>query len=241
MKNHRQLSFWDELLVDSFAGGGGASTGIELALGRSVDIAINHDKEALVMHEANHPLTRHYCEDVWQVDPREATQGKPVALAWFSPDCKHFSKAKGGQPREQRSRKLNKKMGTYLIEVIVDGTVKGYARYGSVSDVAYGRIEQTPDLFEIDCSDYKPCNCKTGTTCYFWTTYAGKYGLHWPGEVCLEHQTIIRGHLPYAVPCDCPEYLGVFCCEGWPRCGHPGQDTSDCICSHCRRKYSNVG
>jgi DNA (cytosine-5)-methyltransferase 1 len=95
-----------ELIVDSFAGGGGASTGIEWALGRSPDIAINHDPEAVAMHAVNHPATRHYCEDVWQVDPVEATGGKPVGLAWFSPDCTHFSKAKGGKPRSKKIRGL---------------------------------------------------------------------------------------------------------------------------------------
>ena len=82
-----------ELVVDNFAGGGGASTGIEMATGYSVDIAINHDPEAIKMHKANHPNTRHYCESVWDVDPIEACNGHPVAIAWFSPDCKHFSKA----------------------------------------------------------------------------------------------------------------------------------------------------
>ena len=86
-----------ELIVDNFAGGGGASTGIEEATGYCVDIAINHDPEAIKMHKANHPYTKHYCEDVWQVDPVKVCGGHPVALAWFSPDCKHFSKAKGGQ------------------------------------------------------------------------------------------------------------------------------------------------
>ena len=79
-----------ELIVDNFAGGGGASTGIEMATGRSVDIAINHDPDAIAMHRANHPHARHYCEDVWQVDPSEACSGNPVGLAWFSPDCTHF-------------------------------------------------------------------------------------------------------------------------------------------------------
>lgn len=95
-----------ELIVDSFAGGGGASTGIEWALGRSPDIAINHSPEAVAMHAINHPDTRHFCEDVWQVDPVEATGGKPVGLAWFSPDCTHFSKAKGGKPRSKKIRGL---------------------------------------------------------------------------------------------------------------------------------------
>ena len=92
-----------ELLVDNFAGGGGASTGIELATGYSVDIAINHDPEAIRMH---HPNTKHYCENVWAVDPVKACGGHPVALAWFSPDCKHFSKAKGGKPKDKNIRGL---------------------------------------------------------------------------------------------------------------------------------------
>lgn len=95
-----------ELVVDNFAGGGGASTGIELATGYSVDIAINHDPEAIRMHKANHPYTKHYCEDVWQVDPVAACKGHPVGLAWFSPDCKHFSKAKGGKPKDKFIRGL---------------------------------------------------------------------------------------------------------------------------------------
>lgn len=95
-----------ELIVDNFAGGGGASTGIELATGYSVDIAINHDPEAIRMHKMNHPNTKHYCEDVWQVDPVKACNGNPVGLAWFSPDCKHFSKAKGGKPKDKNIRGL---------------------------------------------------------------------------------------------------------------------------------------
>lgn len=95
-----------ELIIDNFAGGGGASTGIEMAIGRSVDIAINHDEIAIKMHKTNHPTTKHYIEDVWEVDPLEVTQGQPVALAWFSPDCKHFSKAKGGKPVDKNIRGL---------------------------------------------------------------------------------------------------------------------------------------
>ena len=96
----------DELIVDNFAGGGGASTGIFAALGRSTDIAINHNAAALSMHKANHPETLHYCEDVWKVDPRKVCGGRRVGLAWFSPDCKHFSKAKGGKPVENKVRGL---------------------------------------------------------------------------------------------------------------------------------------
>lgn len=96
----------NEIVVDNFAGGGGASTGIEIAIGRSVDIAINHDPAAIAMHRANHPATEHYTEDVWKVDPVEACAGRPVALAWFSPDCKHHSKAKGGKPVSKKIRGL---------------------------------------------------------------------------------------------------------------------------------------
>lgn len=100
------LGFHDELIIDNFAGGGGASTGIEQAFGRPVDIAINHNAEALAMHRANHPETKHYCESVWDVNPRDITGNQPVALVWLSPDCKHFSKAKGGKPVEKKIRGL---------------------------------------------------------------------------------------------------------------------------------------
>jgi len=100
------MRFTREIIVDNFAGGGGASTGIEMATGRSVDIAINHDPAAIAMHRANHPETEHYCESVWDVDPREVTRGRPVGLCWLSPDCTHFSKAKGGKPREKKIRGL---------------------------------------------------------------------------------------------------------------------------------------
>lgn len=106
MRMEEKGQMTQELVVDNFAGGGGASTGIEMAIGRSVDIAIDHDPDAIAMHKANHPRTKHYCEDVWQVDPAEACAGRPVALAWFSPDCKHFSRAKGGKPVDRSIRGL---------------------------------------------------------------------------------------------------------------------------------------
>lgn len=95
-----------EIIVDNFAGGGGASTGIEMATGRSVDIAINHDPNAIAMHTTNHPNTLHYCESVYAVRPKVATAGRRVGLAWFSPDCRHFSKAKGAKPVEKAIRGL---------------------------------------------------------------------------------------------------------------------------------------
>ncbi|MDA5499922.1 DNA cytosine methyltransferase [Yersinia aleksiciae] len=95
-----------EIIVDNFAGGGGASTGIEMATGRSVDIAINHDENAIAMHTTNHPDTLHYCESVFDIDPVAATAGRDVGLAWFSPDCRHFSKAKGSKPVKKEIRGL---------------------------------------------------------------------------------------------------------------------------------------
>ncbi len=101
-----QISFLDEIIVDNFAGGGGASTGIELACGRPVTIAINHDPDAIAMHQANHPYTEHYQESVWNIDPVKICTGRKVGLAWFSPDCKHFSRAKGGKPVNKNIRGL---------------------------------------------------------------------------------------------------------------------------------------
>ena len=100
------LAFPGELIIDNFAGGGGTSTGLEAAFGRPVDIAINHDPEALAMHAANHPHTLHLCESVWDVNPIQVTGNQPVALVWLSPDCKHFSKAKGGTPVSKHIRGL---------------------------------------------------------------------------------------------------------------------------------------
>lgn len=102
----RALGFADELIIDNFAGGGGTSTGLEAAFGRPVDIAINHDPEALAMHAINHPHTHHLCESVWDVDPIKVTGNQPVGLVWLSPDCKHFSKAKGGTPVAKHIRGL---------------------------------------------------------------------------------------------------------------------------------------
>jgi DNA (cytosine-5)-methyltransferase 1 len=100
------LGIASELVVDLFAGGGGASCGIEMAIGRHVDVAVNHSRAAVAQHYANHPQTKHFCEDVFKVDPLEVTQGQPVGLLWASPDCKHFSKAKGGKPRSNKIRGL---------------------------------------------------------------------------------------------------------------------------------------
>lgn len=101
-----QINLLDEIIVDNFAGGGGASTGIELACGRPVTIAINHDPDAILLHRTNHPYTEHLQASVWDVDPVEVCKGRPVGLAWFSPDCKHFSKAKGAALVDRNIRGL---------------------------------------------------------------------------------------------------------------------------------------
>ena len=132
----KQINFFEEMIIDNFAGGGGASTGIELATGRAVDVAINHDPDAILMHQTNHPQTRHYCESVWDVDPWEVTRGRPVGLAWFSPDCKHFSKAKGSKPVDRNIRGLAwivlKWAGTVKPRVIILENVEEFQTWGPV-------------------------------------------------------------------------------------------------------------
>lgn len=125
-----------ELIVDSFAGGGGASTGIELAIGRPVDIAINHDPDAILMHKTNHPHTEHIQASVWDVDPVEVCAGRPVGLLWASPDCKHFSKAKGGKPVDKHIRGLAwivlRWAGTVRPRVIILENVEEFQTWGPV-------------------------------------------------------------------------------------------------------------
>ena len=106
MRPQLALPFHGELIIDNFAGGGGTSTGLEAAFGRPVDIAINHDPDAISMHTVNHPYTEHYCESVWDIVPRDVVAGRPVGLVWLSPDCKHFSKAKGSTPVSKKIRGL---------------------------------------------------------------------------------------------------------------------------------------
>ena len=131
-----QINLLDEIIVDNFAGGGGASTGIELATGRVVDIAINHDPDAILMHRTNHPHTMHYQASVWDVDPVEVCRGRPVGLAWFSPDCKHFSKAKGGKPVDKNIRGLAwivlRWAGTVRPRVIILENVEEFQTWGPV-------------------------------------------------------------------------------------------------------------
>lgn len=136
------------LVVDNFAGGGGASLGIETALGRPVDFAINHDAEAIAMHRANHPATRHFCESVWDVDPVALARGRPVDLGWFSPDCTFHSKARGGKPFRDRNRARRRRGLAWLVvrwikavrpRVIMLENVEEFADWGPLTP------EGTPD------------------------------------------------------------------------------------------------
>lgn len=149
-----RLSLEHELVIDQFAGGGGASLGMEIALGRSPDIAINHDPEAVALHQANHPTTEHYCESVWDVDPRAVCKGRPVGLMWLSPDCKHFSKAKGGKPVEKKIRGLAwigvKWARLVRPRVIVLENVEEFQTWGPLTE------------------DNKPCPLRKGLTFKRW-------------------------------------------------------------------------
>lgn len=142
------LGLNDELIIDNFAGGGGTSTGIEAAIGRPVDIAINHDPEALAMHAANHPHTAHYCESVWDIDPREVTKNQPVGLVWLSPDCKHFSKAKGGKPVEKKIRGLAwvalRWAAVTRPRVIILENVEEFVTWGPLVEDAEGNMRPCP-------------------------------------------------------------------------------------------------
>lgn len=139
------------LIIDGFAGGGGASTGIELALGRSPDFAVNHDAVALSMHEANHPETHHMVKNIWHVDPAEtATRGQRVGLAWFSPDCKHHSKAKGGKPLEKGIRDLG------WVPVL-------WAQRAKPAVIMLENVEEFQDWGPLD-ENRKPCQARKGET-----------------------------------------------------------------------------
>ena len=132
----KQITLFDDIIVDNFAGGGGASTGMELATGRPVNIAINHDESAILMHQRNHPYTEHYREDVWMIDPKTVTRGRHVRLAWFSPDCKHFSRAKGKALVNRNIRGLAwivlRWAGTVRPDVIMLENVPEFVTWGPV-------------------------------------------------------------------------------------------------------------
>ncbi len=157
-----RIPFGAELVVDNFAGGGGASTGIEQALGHPVDIAVNHDPEAIAMHTINHPQTKHFCESVFKVDPEEITGNRPVGLAWFSPDCTHHSKAKGGAPRSPRVRGLA-------------WVVIRWARRVKPRVIMLENVEEFADWGPL-CDEGRPIKEKAGSTFRLWLNQLRRFG-----------------------------------------------------------------
>lgn len=199
--NASQTSILSEIIVDNFAGGGGASTGIELATGRVVDIAINHDPDAILMHKTNHPYTEHYQASVWDIDPREVCRGRPVGLAWFSPDCKHFSKAKGAALVDRNIRGLAwivlRWAGLVRPRVIILENVEEFQTWGPVRKG-------------------KPIKAKSGQTFRKWKRQLLDLGY------AVEHRELVAAD--YGAPTTRKRFVLVARCDGqpivWPKPTH---------------------
>ncbi len=211
----RQIDFFEEMIIDNFAGGGGASTGIELATGRAVDAAINHDPDAILMHQTNHPQTRHYCESVWDVDPWEVTRGRPVGLAWFSPDCKHFSKAKGSKPVDRNIRGLAwivlKWAGTVKPRVIILENVEEFQTWGPVRKG-------------------KPVKSRRGETFRKWKEQLQALGYE------IDHRELVAAD--YGAPTIRKRFFLIARCDGkpiiWPQRTHAPKDSEDVKNGKCK-------
>lgn len=188
-----QTDFFTEIVVDNFAGGGGASTGIELATGRVVDIAINHDPAAILMHKTNHPHTEHYQASVWDIDPKEVCRGRPVGLAWFSPDCKHFSKAKGAALVDRKIRGLAwivlRWAGTVRPRVIILENVEEFQTWGPVRKG-------------------KPVKSKSGQTFRKWKQQLLDLGYE------VQHRELVAAD--YGAPTTRKRFVLVARCDGQP-------------------------
>lgn len=203
-----QTSFLDEIIVDNFAGGGGASTGIELATGRPVTIAINHDPDAILMHKTNHPYTEHLQASVWDVDPREVCRGRPVGLAWFSPDCKHFSKAKGAALVDRNIRGLAwivlRWAGTVRPRVIILENVEEFVTWGPVRKG-------------------KPVKKKSGQTFRKWKRQLLDLGYE------VDHREIVAADL--GAPTTRKRFVLIARCDGrpimWPERTHAPRDSEE--------------
>ena len=200
-KPNAQISLLDEIIVDNFAGGGGASTGIELATGRPVAIAINHDPAAILMHKTNHPYTEHLQASVWDVDPEKVCAGRPVGLAWFSPDCKHFSKAKGSALVDRNIRGLAwivlRWAGTVKPRVIILENVEEFTTWGPVRKG-------------------KPIKSKQGKTFNKWLKQLKDCGYH------VEYRELVAAD--YGAPTTRKRFVLVARCDDkpivWPQRTH---------------------
>lgn len=201
-----QINIFDEIIVDNFAGGGGASTGIELAAGRPVTIAINHDPDAILLHKTNHPYTEHLQASVWDVDPVEVCKGRPVGLAWFSPDCKHFSKAKGAALVDRNIRGLAwivlRWAGTVRPRVIMLENVEEFQTWGPVRKG-------------------KPIKKKAGDTFRKWKRQLSDLGYE------IEHRELVAAD--YGAPTTRKRFVLVARCDGkpivWPEPTHCPRDS----------------
>ncbi len=203
-----QLTFTDEIIVDNFAGGGGASCGIELATGRPVEIAINHDPAAVLMNKTNHRWTTHYEESVWAIDPETVCRGRPVGLAWFSPDCKHFSKAKGAALVDRKIRGLAwivlRWAGTVRPRVMIVENVEEFTTWGPVR------------------RGY-PIKSKSGQTFKRWVEQlrALDYVVEWRELVAAD----------YGAPTSRKRFVCIARCDGcpivWPERTHAPRDSAE--------------
>lgn len=203
-----QLSIFEEIIVDNFAGGGGASTGIELAAGRPVAIAINHDPDAILLHKTNHPFTEHLQASVWDVKPKEVCRGRPVGLAWFSPDCKHFSKAKGAALVDRKIRGLAwivlRWAATVRPRVILLENVEEFQTWGPVRNG-------------------KPVRKHAGETFLKWKKQLSDLGYE------IEHRELVAAD--YGAPTTRKRFVLVARCDGkpirWPERTHAPADSKE--------------
>lgn len=212
---HAQTSFLDEIIVDNFAGGGGASTGIELAAGRPVNIAINHDAAAILLHKTNHPHTEHIQASVWDVDPEEVCAGRPVGLAWFSPDCKHFSKAKGAALVDRNIRGLAwivlRWAGTVRPRVIILENVEEFQTWGPVRKG-------------------KPVKSKSGQTFRKWLSQLEALGY------AVEYRELVAAD--YGAPTTRKRFVLIARCDEqpirWPERTHAPRDSEEVKSGKCK-------
>lgn len=210
-----QINLLDEIIVDNFAGGGGASTGIELATGRPVTIAINHDPAAILMHQTNHPYTEHLQDSVWNIDPVEICAGRPVGLAWFSPDCKHFSKAKGAALVDRNIRGLAwivlKWAGTVRPRVIILENVEEFKTWGPVRKG-------------------KPIKAKAGQTFDKWFSQLEALGYK------IEYRELVAAD--YGAPTTRKRFFLIARCDGkpivWPERTHAPRDSEEVKTGKCK-------
>lgn len=209
--NRAQMSMLDEIIVDNFAGGGGASTGIELATGRPVTIAINHDPAAILMHKTNHPYTEHLQASIWDVDPEKVCAGRPVGLAWFSPDCKHFSKAKGAALVDRNIRGLAwivlRWAGTVKPRIIILENVEEFQTWGPVRKG-------------------KPVKKKAGCTFQKWLGQLKDLGY------TVEFRVLIAAD--YGAPTSRKRFVLIARCDGrpivWPERTHAPAESAEVKC-----------